>query len=59
MKCINCPLCTYYNDETMLEPEIHCLLGKQDEDDGMVQFKDGNIGCKIPWNKADKIAKEW
>lgn len=53
MKCENCPLLIRpnYGEAT---PDYESYCGFEDEYE---PTKDGE-GCRIPWNKADKIARE-
>lgn len=56
MKCDNCPLLyrqCYYES---YEIDEYCQAGIEDDD--LVEFKDLSVGCRMPRNKIDKIARQ-
>lgn len=55
MKCDNCPLLIVENrGEASMFPDEYCAIDGLYEN---IEHADGSSGCRIPWNRAEKIAR--
>lgn len=49
MRCNNCPACSLTEHAESYEQDFYCDIGIADND--RVEFNDGTLGCRNPYNK--------